>query len=154
MNFKLSRKYLVLAKTMYCITGFFVLDVLNISECNYCLEELRKILIPIDELFEKCKFRNQVIDCSKSMLHTFVGDRSCYTFNELGITRNNMDGMNEDWSIDEGYKSTAPIDAYPPRALGVGPEYGFSILLKSDKKHSDEHCSRDDAFSVRFLTSN
>jgi len=139
---------------MFCFDGLQVVELTNITECNECLEAVQQILVPIEDFFVKCKFRNQVINCTKSFKQTVVNDKICYTFNELGFYRH-YDGANthldeaiDDWSIDEGYKPTAPIDAYPYRALEVGFKFGFSILLRTSKKHYDFICSDDDNFLV------
>jgi Amiloride-sensitive sodium channel len=136
---------------MFCPDIEIVEAITEITKCNDCVKELQKILIPIKEIFVKCKFRNQVIDCTKSFIQTVVSNQICYTFNELGFHRNhnerNMDEMNKDWSVDEGYHSTA-IDTFPNRALGAGRTFGLSILMRSDKKHFDYYCSQYDGFAV------
>jgi hypothetical protein len=76
----------------------------------------------------------------------------CYTFNEYGVFRRSNE-QNEletykDWTIDEGYKPNASVNAYPHRALGAGLKFGFSILLRSAKRKMDRFCSVYNGFLV------
>jgi Amiloride-sensitive sodium channel len=103
-------------------------------------------------MFFKCKFRNRKIDCTEFLKEVLYGSNLCYTFNEYGVYRRNNEQDEQEsykyWTIDEGYKPNASVNAYPYRALGAGLKFGFSILLRSAKIEMDWLCSVYKGFSV------
>jgi Amiloride-sensitive sodium channel len=130
-----------------CVEGRGLISyVRNYTNCNDCLKLIREIKIPVEELFVKCKFRNREINCKESFVEKIVESNICYTFNSLEVYRHqnsssvNMEEIDVDWSLDEGYKPTATADVYPYRALGAGQKYGFSFLFKTEQKHLDYGC--------------
>jgi Amiloride-sensitive sodium channel len=147
-----NRKLQTIAKSMLCHKHDLV-ELYDYDSCHGCLDAIREIIVPIDEMFAKCTFRNRVIKCSEHFIETIYDNRLCYVFNELGVYRKkkrNTEKLNEDWSIDTGYKPTASVDAYPHRAIGAGPKFGLSLLLKSDRSKLDKFCSLDSTYLVGF----
>jgi Amiloride-sensitive sodium channel len=149
-----SRKIQILAKNQLCNSIEYVHGTENFTNCNDCPKALQEIKIPLEEIFFKCKFQNQVINCTESFKETIVGYHLCYIFNGLELFRQhslnheNMDPMNEEWSVDKGYQPSASADAYPRRALGAGPQFGVTISLRGDKNGLDESCSQTLDFKV------
>jgi Amiloride-sensitive sodium channel len=147
-----SRKNQLLAKSMKCHNEKFIEQFKNQTTCNNCSNFLREIKIPPEEMFLKCKFRNRKINCTEFLKETINGKYLCYTFNEFGFYRgsNEQDVLEtyKDWTIDEGYKPNASVNANPYRALGAGLNFGFSTLLRSTKRESDNYCSIHTGFLV------
>jgi hypothetical protein len=81
----------------------------------------------------------------------------CYSFNGFDTYRKQpiaSDGseMSEDeWNIDDGYKTPGTLDMYPRRATEAGPQFGFSALLRMSKLDFDYKCSLNPGFYVSFL---
>jgi Amiloride-sensitive sodium channel len=124
----------------------------NTTNCNECLNTLRNIRIPPNEIFVECKFQNRVINCTESFKELVIYAELCYTFNGFGIYRKEQEEeQQEEWSIDEGFKPTATLDAYPRRALRAGPNFGLSILLKINKQDVDYTCSGSPGFLVMYI---
>jgi Amiloride-sensitive sodium channel len=146
------RKNQLLAKNVMCQTKDFIEQFKNQTTCKNCAILIREIKIPLEEMFLKCKFRNRKINCTEFLKETLNGKSICYTFNEFGVYRrdNEQDEQEsyKDWTIDEGYKPNAAVNAYPHRALGAGLKFGFSILLRSAKREIDRICSVYNGFAV------
>jgi Amiloride-sensitive sodium channel len=135
-----------------CNRGYYIEEFKNQTTCNNCSHLIREIAIPLEEMFVECKFRNRRFNCTEFLKETIHGNSMCYTFNELGVYRQNnvqdKTGFYKDWTIDEGYKPEASANAYPHRALGAGLKFGFSILLRSTKRAIDMFCVMPYGFIV------
>jgi Amiloride-sensitive sodium channel len=146
------RKKQLLAKSMMCSMGYFIDEFKNQTTCNNCSNLIREIKIPLEEMFFKCKFMNRKINCTEFLKEKLNSQSICYTFNEFEVYRqsNEQNGQEayKDWTIDEGYKPNASVNAYPHRALGAGLKFGFSILLRSAKREIDRFCSVYNGFAV------
>jgi Amiloride-sensitive sodium channel len=120
----------------------------NITSCNNCLATLRDITIPPEEIFVECKFKNELINCIESFEEIILPMSVCYSFNGLDVYRQE-DSNNDpkEWSTDKGYEPGATLDTYPRRGTAAGIRFGFSVLLKLNKKDYDESCS-DPGFRV------
>jgi Amiloride-sensitive sodium channel len=137
---------------MMCYKGYYIDEFKNQTTCNNCSHLIREIAIPLEEMFVKCKFRNRRFNCTEILKATILGKSMCYTFNDLGVHRqNNVQDEQEsykDWTIDEGYKPEAAVNAYPYRALGAGLKFGLSILLRDPERAIDRLCTMNYGFMV------
>jgi Amiloride-sensitive sodium channel len=145
------RKRQLLALKAYYPLGFHFDDKENYTNCNKCLATLRQLKIPRDEIFFECIFKDQVIDCDSMFEDVHMENGvMCYTFNGLGMYRKNNESYEvKEWTIDEGYTPTASLDAYPYRATGVGPKFGFTILLGYKKTALEEFLDNRFGFLVK-----
>jgi hypothetical protein len=75
----------------------------------------------------------------------------CYNFNGLEPYRHN-DANNQikQWSVDEGYNPTVPLESYPLRTISAGIRFGFSMLLKLNKNELDYLCATNLGFKVNL----
>jgi Amiloride-sensitive sodium channel len=130
----------------------FIDEFKNQTTCKNCSNLIREIKIPLEEIFFKCKFMNREINCTEFLKETIYGRNLCYTFNEFGVYRrsNEQDEQEsyKDWTIDDGYKPNASVNAFPYRALGAGLKFGFSILLRCAKREIDRFCTFNNGFFV------
>jgi Amiloride-sensitive sodium channel len=102
-------------------------------------------------MFTECKFQDHLINCTLSFKELVLDHALCYTFNGVDIFRENSkktDPSTPEWSIDEGYNPTAPLDVYPRRVLGAGALLGLSVLLKINKHDIDYACYANPGFWV------
>jgi acid-sensing ion channel, other len=121
--------------------------------CNNCLEALREIKIPLNEMFVECKFRNEVINCTEAFDELVLQNSLCYTFNGMKLYRENnesVDTGSEDWSIDEGYAPKTSLDTYPQRATSAGTQYGLTVLLRYNTFDYFSSCHDDPGFTVTY----
>jgi Amiloride-sensitive sodium channel len=109
---------------------------------------MRKMMVPVEEIFIECKFGSRVINCTESFQEVIIGYKMCYTFNGLELIRQATTTKEHEWSVDGGYKSTTFLDTYPYRSLGAGAKFGLSLLLQSNEKYNDWDCSILDGFVV------
>jgi Amiloride-sensitive sodium channel len=117
--------------------------------CNECLDTFRKIRIPPEDMFVECKFQNHLINCTTAFREIVLGFDVCYTFNGLEYLRIDDKVEPQIWNVDDGYKPTAPFDTYPRRALATGKEFGFSILLRINRRDFDFSCTSESGFWVK-----
>jgi hypothetical protein len=80
----------------------------------------------------------------------------CYTFNGFDTYRkqpiaSGSEMSEEEWSIDDGYKTPGTLDMYPRRATEAGPQFGFSAMLQMSKLDFDYKCSLNPGFYVSLL---
>jgi Amiloride-sensitive sodium channel len=137
-----------LALNLVCpTTVYFDEEITNTTNCNGCLETLRRIAIPLEEMFFECKFRNQVISCKDSLRQVVMKFGLCYTFNGLDFYRT-INEKDREWTIDDGYSLTSSLDAYPYRATGAGARFGFSIQLGYKKTALGYLCNLQPEFLV------
>jgi hypothetical protein len=151
---KLKRQKQLIALSAFCFNTVKFVDHDNYTDCNECLDHLREIRIPPEELFAECKFNNQVINCTAAFSELVRATSLCYTFNGFEIRRQHVENISnppQEWSIDEGYKPTASFDSYPRRALGAGQQFGLSVLLKYNKDDFRYLCDRKPGFWVQWL---
>jgi Amiloride-sensitive sodium channel len=138
----------------FCRKGNFnILE--NYTNCNECLKVLNEIKIPFEDMFIECRFGNQIINCKESfeesVFGTYNGRSLCYTFNAMQIFRNtgSRPDITDEWSIDDGYKSTTSLDSYPRRASRAGQKFGLSVLVRSKDSDYDNHCTNYPATMVK-----
>jgi Amiloride-sensitive sodium channel len=129
------RKQQLLAAYVFHPLGLHFVDHKNYTHCNGCLQTLRKLKIPPEDIFFECKFKGQVTKCDSIFEEIHLENGGiCYTFNGLGLYRKkNVSHVVKKWTINEGYAPTASLDAYPYRATGVGTKYGLSLVLRYKK---------------------
>jgi Amiloride-sensitive sodium channel len=141
----------LIALNSFCPTDIDFVDADNYSNCNGCLETLREIMIPMEEMFIECKYKGQVINCKDHLQQVGLKQGLCYTFNGIDAFRTNIESQEvKQWTIDEGYAQSAALDAYPYRATGTGARFGLSILLRYKKTLLASFCERESGFWVGF----
>jgi acid-sensing ion channel, other len=135
--------------------GYSIDQFENQTTCNNCSNLIREIKIPPEEMFFKCKFMNRDINCTAFLKEVIYGRNLCYMFNENGVYRRSKEQDEQesykDWTIDEGYKPNASVNAFPYRALGAGLKFGLSILLRRSKTEIDSFCSVYNGFVVSVM---
>jgi acid-sensing ion channel, other len=139
----------------FCTTSLYLENIENYTNCNECLRVLNEIKLPIEDMFVECKFGDQLISCKDSLEELVIGKKWCYVFNALKIyryTRARRE-ITDDWNIDDGYKTTATLDAYPRRALKAGPKFGLTILLRNRYDYIDYFCNPYSFATVTYLKS-
>jgi Amiloride-sensitive sodium channel len=153
----LQRKKKLSALKMFC-TDLALYGFNENDTCNECLDTLREIRIPPEEMFVECKFQNKVVNCTTAFSEKVFDYSICYTFNGLENYRIDMKNKDEllpqTWNIDDGYSPTAPVHTYPHRALGASKEFGLSVLLKTNKRDMDYACLHEPGFWVNISLSN
>jgi Amiloride-sensitive sodium channel len=113
------------------------------------LDTLRAIRIPFSDIIADCKFNNEKIDCLQSFKELLLPKAMCYKFNGVKSYRHEtMTEGSEHWSIDDGYKPGSDLDSHPRQASRAGQKFGFSFLLRLNKKDMNIICSRNAGFSV------
>jgi Amiloride-sensitive sodium channel len=154
-NYYYSRIAQLHAVSLLCQTSVFYGDSKRAYPpfCNECLNTLKEIRIPPEELFVECKFQSQTIDCLKSVREIIVDYTLCYTFNGFyPYRKDSTDDVEkkaeQDWNIDDGYKTPGTLDMYPRRAIGAGRQSGLSALLRMSKHDFDYKCSKYPGFFV------
>jgi acid-sensing ion channel, other len=153
ITWPLLRKLQLLALTKFCPRKLLQKRFSRYTNCNDCLEHLREIRIPPNEIFAECKFHNQLINCSASFKELVLDYALCYTFNGVEIFREDSENTHppsHEWSIDGGYTPTAPLDVYPRRALRAGSLLGLSVMLKIHKSDIYYECYANPGFWVEY----
>jgi acid-sensing ion channel, other len=150
LHFLVTRNQYLLALNNFCRRKTVYGELENKTDCNDCLETIRRMKIPPEELFVACRFQNRVIDCKASFKEIILDAALCYTFNGAAIYRSSSEIHDQDWTIDGGYRSEATVDAYPRRALGAGKQFGLSVLLKTNKHDVSYVCHGISGFWIEF----
>jgi hypothetical protein len=149
-----NRKMQLNALSTFCPSKIITDNRKNYPNCNGCLEILREIRIPPEELFVNCKFQKNEINCTESLKETVLRDAMCFTFNGIDAFRQNNSKDNNirtrEWTIDEGYKLNATLNSYPRRSLEAGKQFGFSITLQFNKYDNTYQCRGKPGFWVNL----
>jgi Amiloride-sensitive sodium channel len=97
--------------------------------------------IPPEEIFVKCQFNNEMVNCTESFKEVILPISVCYSFNGLDVYRQAVTNNEPKvWSNDRGYEPGTSLDTYPHRGTVAGIRNGFSILLKYNKNDYDDKC--------------
>jgi Amiloride-sensitive sodium channel len=136
----------MLAINTFCPKQVVYGDLRNSTNCNRCLQTLREIRIPPEEMFAECKFQDQPINCTSTFKELVIGYGLCYTFNGVEVYRTNSEVNDQEWISDV----TNPWNVYPRRALGAGKQFGLSFLLKMNEHDIDYMCHGSPGFWVPY----
>jgi len=126
----------------------------SLADSRDIVTNLEDISIPMDEIFESCRYGSRkTFDC-KNEFHKVINDEGlCYTFNMLDeseMYRKGMldkklrypkNGMNSDWFLEKEYESIN-LKVYPHRVIGSGVPAGLSVELKMRKSSLNPGCKR------------
>lgn len=121
------------------------LNALNMtSGANNFPNELEKIAMPLDKIFDTCRYGSfRFSDCKKYFTKIITDVGVCYTFNMLDyrdlFNADHLDeslkspdhGKKADWFLEKEYRSLK-LETYPRRVLGSGLMAGLSIQLKNN----------------------
>ncbi|EFA00686.2 Pickpocket protein 28-like Protein [Tribolium castaneum] len=100
-----------------------------------------------------CRFMGIEYNCSELFVPIFTDDGICYTFNIVDRTQLLHDivihyknfhktKVAHDWTLEDGYVSSAGIDAYPRRALRAGVPFSLEIKMSVDVDDLDYTCGK------------
>ncbi|XP_068618051.1 pickpocket protein 28-like [Battus philenor] len=124
------------------------------SNSKATVENLKQVVPNINEFFLGCKWKDVPRHtCSETFSSILTDDGFCYTFNimvaeELFRMENlhkeyrYLENINtsQKWSLQGGYRPTAPLETYPHRGLGYGMKAGLTFILRSKDKDLDYIC--------------
>lgn len=126
--------------------------IINDIEINF-IQELKKIAVPMDEVFayNGCSWRGVLKKCSKLFTEVITDEGICYTFNMLNHNDLLTDIIDDsyqypkhdlrstNWTLKNGYK-TNNINSYPLRPIGAGFEAGLMMTLLVNKSDINYKC--------------
>jgi acid-sensing ion channel, other len=132
---------------------FDEIDPENRTTCEDCVKNLKEMAVPKDEMLMLCKYRADAGSCDDLFEEIITEEGICYTFNALKMSEiyrdesitDDFNFMNHNqtadhWTMEEGYKPTAPLTVYPRRALGSGARVGLFVLLRLYEYDLDYIC--------------
>jgi Amiloride-sensitive sodium channel len=118
-------------------------------DCNHCLETLRDVRIPPEDIFMQCKFETNNIGCMQAFKELLLSHIMCYNFNGFAPYRHNdVDNELKQWHVDQGYESSVTLESYPRRAKLPGIKFGLTVFLRLKKNDYDYTCSENRGFQV------
>lgn len=112
---------------------------------------LKRIAIPFNETFLRCKWRGMKKNCEDLFTELITDEGVCYTFNmmkyqdfyndkisdSLKYPKHNK--SSDDWKFEDGYVNFN-ADVYPQRVLGSGHRAGLNIKLFVKENAIDYSC--------------
>jgi acid-sensing ion channel, other len=107
---------------------FSAIDPKNETNCNKCVENLREMAIPFNDMFLLCTYRRKMERCDTMFDEVITAEGICYTFNGVNNFRNSTK-LDHRWSLEDGYKFDQLLHSYPRRALGAGMQFGFFVVM-------------------------
>lgn len=129
-------------------------EILDASKSNdsEILSTLERLAIPMNEIFEGCRYGEQKFShCHDHFTKIITDEGVCYTFNMLDESdvfhRDTMEatlrfprnGKQSDWFLDKDYESMN-LKVYPHRVIGAGLLAGLSVQLRMKKSNLNPGC--------------
>lgn len=118
-----------------------------------CVEAIRRLSVPFDEMLFFCKWRNSADVCTDLFSEILTEEGICYTFNilnspelfrESGLQSDyeyfSHNKSSPNWSLEDGYSKEASMSPYPVRVLGAGSRAGLFVLLRLYEYDLDYIC--------------